>query len=135
MHYTVSKVIELFDNAMALEEKNKGLKITFSSFKEEFNNRIKILLNSEQIRELIGHLETYITKPVKKEIVAYTDDISTYKDEVERTMGITGKHGLLQLSLDCYTDKPFDDNWIVLTPAKLSKFVGLLYGYLPKGIK
>ena len=32
--------------------------------------------------------------------------------------------------LDYYTDVEYDDDWIELTLAKLSKFIGHLYGYL-----
>ena len=108
----------------------RGAKLIFSSFTNEINDKIKVILNNNEIKELIDILSKINTKAVKKEEKAYTDEISTYKNEVERSLWMTGRKGLLTLSLDCYTDKPFDDNWIILTPAKLNTFIGNLYGYI-----
>lgn len=106
------------------------IKIVYEDFKNETNeSRIVISLENNDIKELIKILENYCTQPIKKEDKAYTEEVNTYKDEVERTLFLTGSKGFLKLWLDCYTDKPYDDNWIVLTQKKLACLIGLLYGY------
>ncbi|QUH22176.1 hypothetical protein [Alkaliphilus sp. B6464] len=109
---------------------NKNLKIIFSSFTDEINTHVKVRLNNQDIQELIETLEPFNTKDVKKEGKAYCEDMSTFKDGVERTLTLSGRKGDLSLRLDAYTPEEYDDNWIVLTPSKLSKLIGLLYGYL-----
>lgn len=112
---------------------NKAIKLTFNDYNEEFNNRVLIQLNSEQTYELIKALEPYLqhwNKKPKMQDKAYWEEINTFLKDVERTISLSSCHIGIELTLDCYTDKPYDDNWIELTPSKTAYFVGLLYGYM-----
>lgn len=113
-----------------LELINKNsIKLTFKDFNNNFNNAIRIKCEREEILNLINILTPYSTK-IKKEDRAYTEEISTYKNEVERTLSLSGKKENLFLNLICYTNIPYDDNWIILTISKINYLLGLLYGYL-----
>lgn len=121
--------ISLTNGNIAIEQKGKNVRISFIDFKEEFNHNVKLELTRGDVERLIGELEILCTVKVKKEDKAYTEDINTYKNEVERTISIS-RRGFCLMHLDVYTDVPNDDNWIDLTPKRLSYLVGILYGYL-----
>ena len=124
-------IVKVNNQEISLEAKGKNVVMKFISYKEDFNRRISVgLYDKKEVLELIKALETYASKPINKEDKAYTEEFSTYRNEVERTLSLTTAFGNSKLSLDCYTDKEYDDNWIELTPAKLSNFIGHLYGYL-----
>lgn len=100
------------------------------TFCEDFNKGIMIPCNNDDIRKLIDTLEEFVEGDVKKEVKAYNEEINTFKQGIERTLYLSGTKGDLRLYLDCYTDVPYDDNWVDLTNTRLRNFVGLLYGYL-----
>ncbi|XZH78503.1 hypothetical protein ACSW8S_16695 (plasmid) [Clostridium perfringens] len=119
------------NQSLLIESKGKNrVKITFDSFNEEFNYHIRMgFLSKEAILDLIQKLESFCTLEIKKEDAAYSEEINTYKDEVERTLSLSKSGNLCTIVLDVYTDKPFDDNWIDLTQRRLAYLIGLLYGY------
>ena len=112
-------------------DKNK-VKIKFNYFDENFNDNIRLNCDKDDILNLIDVLEQFVDCDIKKEERAYHEEISTFKDGVERTLLLSGTEGNLSIFLDCYTDIPYDDNWIVLTQSKLIKLIGLMYGYVKK---
>lgn len=114
---------------IATQQDKSNLKLIFPS-NGPFNDSIRLEFGREEIAGLISRLERHCARAIKKETKAYTEEISIYKNDVERSLFLSGDKGNLRLSLICYTDKPQDDNWINLSPAKLAYFVGLLYGYL-----
>lgn len=115
-----------------ITKENNDVKLVFPFFNEKFNKRIRVCFNQDEIRDLIRELEGYVGSgdEIRKEDEAYTEEISNYRGEVERTLSLCGKKGSLEIYLNCYTDKPYDDNWIELTPTRLRKLIGLLYGYI-----
>lgn len=127
----MKEILTLGSSTIELEAKGKNVVIKFASFTEKINQKIKVSLNDyDELINFIESLEKFATKPIKKEDVAYCEDFSTYRNEVERTLTLSSYSRSTNLSLVCYTDVEYDDNWIELTPAKLSKFIGHLYGYL-----
>ena len=114
-----------------LEGKGKNVVIKFASFNEKRNLRISVSLKErDDLIRLINSLEKFATKPIHKEEKAYCEDFSTYRNEIERTLSLWASFRGHYLTLDCYTDVDYDDNWIELTPVKLSSFIGHLYGFL-----
>lgn len=104
-------IVKINNQEISLEAKGKNVVMKFISHKEGFNRRISVgLYDKKEVLELIKALETYATKPINKEDKAYTEEFSTYRNEVERTLSLTTAFGDSKLSLDCYTDKEYDDN-------------------------
>lgn len=131
----------MFENLLTFEDgssldiiNNKmNTKLVFIDFKERFNNRIKLKLTEKDIKKLIDILELVCNKKIesKRNNKRYTEEISTYRKEVERTLLITNSiDNNLVLYLDAYTDKEFDDNYIELTDNKVAKLINILYGYI-----
>lgn len=104
----------------------KADRLIFETYQEEFNSRVMIEIAPEQVVELVNVLEEYL----KIQDKAYTEEISTYVNEIERSLMISPGNIGVRIFLDVYTDQPYDDNWMDLTPGRLTYFVGLLYGYL-----
>ena len=104
--------------------------------KTEKINDIRVIFETkEDVLTFINNLEQYPDGKIIKEGKAYTEDISTFKNDVERVLYITDFNKKLKIRLDVYTDKEFDDNWIILTPKKISYLIGLLYGYYEHSYK
>lgn len=127
----MKELLILGGSNIELERRGKNMRIKFASFNEKMNYKIRVSVNGRnELIALIQTLEKFATKPIKKEEKAYSEDFSTYRNEVERTLSIWGSSGDCYITLNCYTDVEYDDNWIELPPAKLSSFIGHLYGYL-----
>lgn len=121
------KEVSINNYNLKIERKKNRIRITFVDFKENFNRIIRIPLGEKKdILELIQALEEFNTVEIKKEDKAYTEEINTYRKEVERSILLI-RNSIL---LFCYTDVEYDDNWIELTPKKYAYLIGLLYGYL-----
>lgn len=88
-----------------------------------------VALDSNEVRELYDKLSGLTDKTIKHDDRPYYDEISTYVNEVERTLDISGNKGALKLDLICYTDKE-DDNWIGLSPKRIAKLAGVIYQYI-----
>lgn len=118
---------------IVLTEINKGksLKLEFSNISD-----MNYYLCREELEELKVVLESYLEKWGKNFIPEdrpYTEEITYYKDSVERSLMIYNGSGydcLMRLNLTCYTDVKGDANWMELSPSRVKKFVGLIHGYL-----
>ena len=107
------------------------VKIVFPKAKIKTNGSYVLRFCGEEVVQLYDKVASYSASQVIKEPVAYTEEISTYISEVERSLSVTGKKGDLNLSLICYTDKE-DDNWIKLTQRRVCYLASLIGGYLEK---
>lgn len=123
-------VVKIDNQEILLEKKGKNVVMRFIDYKEKMNNNISVqLTNRDELLHLIQSLEKYATRPIEKEDKAYIEEFSIYRNEVERSLFLGSV-----LSLSCYTDVDYDDNWIELPPVKLSSFIGHLYGHLKKAV-
>lgn len=121
------EIIVINNKNIELEKKGNNLRIKFLDCSQASHSKIKISIHDkDDLSKLISSLEKYATKEINKESVAYFEEFSTYRNEVERTILLSD----FNLTLFCYTDKDYDDNWIEFPPKKLASFIGHLYGYL-----
>lgn len=125
--------------ATSLRKDKKAVRLTFNLYGEQqpFNKfNTSIIFNLEQAQKLVNNLIEYLhlwKQEVVAERKAYSEEISTYKNGVERSLYLietSYKYGILKLGLDCYTDKEYDNNWIELTPKKACYLVSLLLGHI-----
>ena len=65
--------------------------------------------------KFVQHLESYYMEPIVPREAAYSEEISTYKNHIERSLSVrTNSTRELCVDLICYTNMS-DANWIELT--------------------
>lgn len=125
------KNIEIVSEKRYLKLIFKKEETPFGNYRETFKKEEAILL----LQEIKKHIETVgMTDKISTEKAAYTEEISTYRQLVERTLDIGRKNfkneQYMVLSLICYTEKEHDDNWIKLTNRQAVYLANLISGYI-----
>ena len=127
------KTLTLANGTLGVKFLKKETRLFFLDATEPQNNRVRLVIEAEELPLFIQTLEAGCTQSIKKEDKAYCEEISTYRNEVERALSIGRpfkKERAVELILTVYTDQDYDDNWMLLTPKKLAYLIGLLYGYV-----
>lgn len=90
-----------------------------------------ITFSGNEIKELYEYLKNITKEPIINNDKRYWDDIATYSKKVERRLSVSmgNPFGNLNIRLIAYTDKD-DDNWIELTPKRISKLAGMIFPYV-----
>lgn len=126
------KTLTFKNGSLAIKSLKKETRLYFVDATAARNPRVRLAIEAEELPLLIQALEAGCSQPIKKEEKAYCEEISTYRNEVERSLSISRNFSLenaVDLVLTVYTGDDYDDNWMLLTPKKLAYLIGLLYGY------
>lgn len=114
----------------------KHIKLEFTN--ECVNGHYRVYFNKSEAENFAELLKEHLNNlghsvEIEAQSKAYSEEFSVYKNKVERTLSIsnytTKNSSLMGLYLTCYTDKD-DDNWIELTPRKISQLISHIYGYI-----
>lgn len=107
----------------------KRIRLIFTNERNAFG-KYRIRFNREETQSLVTYLENLYGQRIEAQPAAYSEEISTYKNHIERTLNVTtdSKRELL-VTLTCYTDGT-DDNWVELTERRATYLISLLKGYL-----
>lgn len=113
---------------------NKELKMVFSTYYP--NGFYNAYFNYEESKNLLSELLEFLDcngalKMYRSEPHAYSEEISTYRLKIERTLSITNSvDGRMVLHLVCYTPDKNDDNWIELTLKRTACLASIIGGYV-----
>lgn len=133
MVFTEIKGLNIFERS-----DEKALVLEFIDYKlNKFNGIIRLELSRTDLGNLLLYLEGYVTKFGGRDIVpcnqAYSEEISYYKDDIERSLTINrgrSESDLMIVCLSCYTDIEYNDYWLDLTPGRIKSFIELIHGYV-----
>ena len=109
-------------------QKNR-IRLNFTGVQKP-NGSYRVTFTKETAINFVRHLESYCGEQIEPQPAAYNEEISTYKNHVERSIYLSKspKRELI-IYLTCYTNQS-DDNWIELTERRLKYLISLLKGYV-----
>lgn len=106
------------------------IKANKSNFPAKYGGHFNFEWNIETLIEIANYLHNYSIFTGDNDYnvyqTAYVEEFNVFKDEVERSINVSGS----TLSFICYTGDETDDDWSYLLPNRVKEYLRIIVAYI-----